>query len=61
MYQFLRKQTLNGDGRSLRNAVDDVAADLREHRSDVRDRLGDLKDRIVNLEGRVKTVESEIA
>jgi hypothetical protein len=34
LYKLLKTQTTNGDGRTLRDAVDDMAKELKQHRSE---------------------------
>jgi hypothetical protein len=50
IYKFVKSQTMNGDGRSLRKALDDMALDLQEHRHEMRSEIGDIKQRVSNLE-----------
>jgi hypothetical protein len=52
LYRFVRSQTTNGDGRTLRRAVDDLADDFREHRHEVRQELLTIKERLEPLEAK---------
>lgn len=46
----LKKQTQNGDGRTLRKAVDDLADIVKDHRDEYRMDTKDTKERLSRLE-----------
>jgi hypothetical protein len=50
LFRFMRSQMTNGDGRTLREAVDNLADDFRDHRHEVRRELSDIKDRLAVAE-----------
>ena len=57
----LKQQSTNGDGRTLRKAVDDLADSFHDHRTDVIDRLSDVRDRIDSVHDRVVTLEDRVS
>src|ERR1700691_2430192 len=59
--KFLRKNMSNGNGLTLRQAVDDLAADFRQHRVETNDRLSDIAERIGSVESRMGRVETKAA
>jgi hypothetical protein len=49
-FTFIKSQTVNGDGRTLRAAVDDLAVDLTEHRHEIRRELAAINERMDRVE-----------
>lgn len=49
-YVALKRQTTNGDNRTLRQALDDLALSFTEHKGEVKAHLEDIKDRLTTLE-----------
>ena len=47
---MLKRQLTNGDQRSIRMAVDDLAEDFREHRHEIRGEIREIKDRLSDVE-----------
>ncbi|HEY4364461.1 MAG TPA: hypothetical protein VGN17_26080 [Bryobacteraceae bacterium] len=50
LLKVMKTQTTNGDTRTLRNAVDDLAQDFKEHRYEMREEISDVKERVRALE-----------
>lgn len=48
MGQFLKKNMNNGDGRTLRRALDDLCLDFAEHRHEIRANITTVKDELIS-------------
>jgi hypothetical protein len=57
--KLINKQAMNGDNRTLRMALDDLAFAVKENHLQTSTALGSIKERIENLEGRLVRVESQ--
>ena len=60
MYKFIKSQVTNGDGRTLRKALDDLALDFADHRHETRTHLTELKERVEETGKRLATVEQNL-
>ena len=54
MGTFLKKNMNNGDGRTLRRALDDLCLDFAEHRHEIRANIQTVKDDLIHETEKVK-------
>lgn len=59
--KWLKGQMMNGDSRTLRKAVDDIGADLQEHRHETRAQLLAINGHLEVIDARTAAVETRLA